>query len=168
MAVRLAAHAAEYDPRMIRRVFALTILILALCAVPAFGAARTPDQVLHTKSSSGLELMTAYSTLLMRDRVSQLDNLLSRAFQIQRADGSHAGKAYYLAHLPDLRAFSFAEATEARAGDIVTVRMLCTATLFVNGVFYNPAPAPQLAVFRWKNSRWYLVAQGNFNLPKAT
>jgi hypothetical protein len=168
MAVRLAAHAAEYDPRMIRRVFALTILILALCAVPAFGAARTPDQVLHTKSSSGLELMTAYSTLLMRDRVSQLDNLLSRAFQIQRADGSHAGKAYYLAHLPDLRAFSFAQATEARAGDIVTVRMLCTATLFVNGVFYNPAPAPQLAVFRWKNSRWYLVAQGNFNLPKAT
>lgn len=153
---------------MIRRAFALTILILALCAVPAFGAARTPDQVLHTKSSSGLELMTAYSTLLMRDRVSQLDNLLSRAFQIQRADGSHAGKAYYLAHLPDLRAFSFAEATEARAGDIVTVRMLCTATLFVNGVFYNPAPAPQLAVFRWKNSRWYLVAQGNFNLPKAT
>ena len=168
MAVWLAAHAAEYDPRMIRRVFALTILILALCAVPAFGAARTPDQVLHTKSSSGLELMTAYSTLLMRDRVSQLDDLLSRAFQIQRADGSHAGKAYYLAHLPDLRAFSFAQATEARAGDIVTVRMLCTATLFVNGVFYNPAPAPQLAVFRWKNSRWYLVAQGNFNLPKAT
>jgi hypothetical protein len=111
--------------------------------------------------------MTAYSTLLMRDRVSQLDDLLSRAFQIQRADGSHAGKAYYLAHLPDLRAFSFAQATEARAGDIVTVRMLCTATLFVNGVFYNPAPAPQLAVFRWKNSRWYLVAQGNFNLPKA-
>jgi hypothetical protein len=167
MAVRLAAHAAEYDPRMIRRVFALTVLILALCAVPAFGAARTPDQVLHTKSSSGLELMTAYSTLLMRDRVGQLDDLLSRAFQIQRADGSHAGKAYYLAHLPDLRAFSFAEATEARAGDIVTVRMLCTATLFVNGVFYNPAPAPQMAVFRWKNKRWYLVAQGNFNLPKA-
>jgi hypothetical protein len=30
---------------------------------------------------------------------------------------------------------------------------------------YSPAPAPQMAVFRWKNSRWYLVAQGNFNLP---
>ena len=30
----------------------------------------------------------------------------------------------------------------------------------------SPAPAPQLAVFRWKNSRWYLVAQGNFNLPR--
>jgi len=25
-----------------------------------------------------------------------------------------------------------------------------------------------MAVFRWKNARWYLVAQGNFNLPKAT
>jgi len=151
---------------MIRRILALTVLLLALCAGPAFGAAKTPNKVLHTKSSSGLELMTAYSTLLMRDRVSQLDDLLSRAFQIQRADGSHAGKAYYLAHLPDLRAFSFAEATEARAGDIVSVRMLCTATLFVNGVIYNPAPAPQMAVFRWKNSRWYLVAQGNFNLPR--
>jgi len=150
---------------MIRRALALTVLLLALCAVPAFGAAKTPDQVLHIKSSSGLELMTAYSTLLMRDRVSQLDDLLSRAFQIQRADGSHAGKTYYLAHLPDLRAFSFAEATEARAGDIVTVRMEATATLFVNGAMYSPAPAPQLAVFRWKNKRWYLVAQGNFNLP---
>jgi hypothetical protein len=164
----VAVHTAEYDPRMIRRVFALTVLLLALCAVPAFGAAKTPDHVLRTKSSSGLELMTAYSTLLMRDRVSQLDDLLSRAFQIQRADGSHAGKAYYLAHLPDLRAFSFAEATEARAGDIVTVRMQAAATLFVNGAMYNPSPAPQMAVFRWKNARWYLVAQGNFNLPKAT
>ena len=50
----------------------------------------------------------------------------------------------------------------------VTVRMQAAATLFVNGAMYNPSPAPQMAVFRWKNARWYLVAQGNFNLPKAT
>jgi hypothetical protein len=157
--------AAEYDPPMIRRAFVLTVLLLALSAVPALGAVKTPAQVLHTKSSSGLELMTAYSTLLKHDRVGQLDALLSRAFQIQRADGSHAGKAYYLAHLPDLRAFSFADVTQTRANGIVTVRMLATATLFVNGQMYSPAPAPQLAVFRWMHERWILVAQGNFNLP---
>jgi hypothetical protein len=30
---------------------------------------------------------------------------------------------------------------------------------------YSPKAAPQMAVFRWLNKRWLLVAQGNFNLP---
>ena len=150
---------------MIRRALALTVLILAFCAVPAFGAAKTPDQVLHTKSSSGLALMTAYSNLLVAKDTPALANLLCQAFQIQRADGSHANRAQYLAKLPDLRAFSFADVTQGRGPNIVTVRMQATATLFVNGAMYSPAPAPQMAVFRWQGTRWLLVAQGNFNLP---
>ena len=150
---------------MIRRTLALAVLLLALCAVPALGAAKTPDQVLHAKSSSGLALMTAYSQLLVNKDRPALANLLCRAFQIQRADGSHANRAQYLSKLPDLRAFSFADVTQARFDGVVTVRMQATATLFVNGAMYRPAPAPQMAVFRWMNARWMLVAQGNFNLP---
>jgi len=150
---------------MIRRTLALTVVIFAFCAVPAFGAAKTPDQVLHTQSSSGLALMTAYSQLLVNKDKPAIANLLCQAFQIQRADGSHANRAQYLAKLPDLRAFSFADVTQGRGPNVVTVRMQATATLFVNGAMYNPAPAPQLAVFRWQGTRWLLVAQGNFNLP---
>jgi hypothetical protein len=150
---------------MIRRTLALTVLVLALCAVPAFGAAKTPDQVLHTKASSGRALMTAYSNLLVAKDKAAIARLLSPAFQIQRADGSHASRAQYLATLPDLRAFSFADLTQARSNGIVTVRTAATATLFVNGAMYNPKPAPQMTVFRWTGERWLLLAQGNFNLP---
>lgn len=156
---------AEYDPRMLRRAFALIALSLALCAMPAVALARTPDQVLHTKTSSGRALMTAYSELLVAKDKAAIARLLSPAFQIQRADGSHANRAQYLAKLPDLRAFSFAGLTQARANGIVTVRMEATATLFVNGAMYSPKPAPQMAVFRWTGARWLLLAQGNFNLP---
>lgn len=156
---------AEYDPRMLRRAFALIALSLALCAMPAVALARTPDQVLHTKASSGRALMTAYSELLVAKDKAAIARLLSPAFQIQRADGSHANRAQYLAKLPDLRAFSFAGLTQARANGIVTVRTEATATLFVNGAMYSPKPAPQMAVFRWTGTRWLLLAQGNFNLP---
>lgn len=153
---------------MIRRALACTILIFALSAMPAFGAAKTPDQVFHTKSSSGRALMTAYSQLLVDKDKPAIAKLLSSAFQIQRADGSHANRAQYLAKLPDLRAFSFADVTQARANGLVTVRMEATATLFVNGAMYSPTPAPQMTVFGWQGDRWLLVAQGNFNLPTTT
>ena len=152
---------------MIRRPLALAVLLLALSAVTAFGATTTPDQVFRTESSSGLALMTAYSQLLVKKDRSAVAKLLSPAFQIQRADGSHANRAQYLAKLPDLRAFSFADVSQARADGLVTVRMEASATLFVNGAMYSPTPAPQMAVFRWTGKRWQLVAQGNFNLPAA-
>lgn len=152
---------------MMHRAVALTVLLLALCAAPAFGAAKTPDQVLHTKSSSGLALMTAFSSLLVAKDKPAIANLLSRAFQIQRTDGSHANRAQYLAKLPDLRDFAFTDVTQQRANGFVTVRMQTTATLFINGALYSAAPAPQLVAFAWLNDRWMLIAQGNFNLPAA-
>lgn len=154
---------------MIRHTLVLTVLLLllllTLAAGTAAGATKSPDQVFRAKASSGLALMTAYSQLLVTKDKAAVASLLCNAFQIQRADGSYANRAQYLAKLPDLRAFSFANATQARSNSIVTVRMEATATLFINGAMYSPKPAPQMAVFRWLNKRWLLVAQGNFNLP---
>ena len=145
------------------RILAIALVILA--ATVGSASARTPDQVLHTKSSSGLALMNAYSQLVVDKDKPALAALLCQAFQIQRADGSHANRAQYLANLPDLRTYAYADVTQGRSSGIVTVRMQATLTLYVNGAMYNPAPAPQLVVFRWMNARWMLVAQGNFNLP---
>ena len=39
------------------------------------------------------------------------------------------------------------------------------ADLAIDGEPFQTEPAPMLASFRWKDGRWRLVAQGNFNLP---
>ncbi|MGI9187054.1 MAG: nuclear transport factor 2 family protein [Gaiellales bacterium] len=151
---------------MTRRILILALALLALSVGSA--SAASPDRVIHTKSSTGLQLMTAYSTLLVKKDLPALTALLAPSFQIQRADGSHATRAQYLAKLPDLRAFAFDDSTATRSGDVITFRALATSTLFINGAMYSPDPAPQMAVFRWRSGAWSVVAQGNFNLPKTS
>lgn len=126
----------------------------------------TTDSILSDPDAPAIDLMTAYSDMLVAKDLDGLDDLLSDAFQIQRADGSHATKDEYLGQLPDLTAFAFEDAVEARAGDVATLRMLAAAELTIDGAPYRPDPAPMLAVFQWAGDGWQLVAQGNFNLPR--
>jgi hypothetical protein len=126
----------------------------------------TPTSALTDPDAAALDLMTIYSDMLVAKDRDGLDALLSDAFVIQRTDGSHATKDEYLANLPDLTSFAFEEPSEARAGDVVTLRMLAQAELVIDGQPYRPEPAPMLAVFQWSGPGWQLVAQGNFNLPR--
>jgi len=116
--------------------------------------------------ASGLELMTVYADLLIARDVEGLDELLGDGFLIQRTDGSRATKADYLADLPDLTAFSYADALETRSGNLVVVAMKATADLIVDGQPYRADPAPMLATWEWQEDGWHLVAQSNFNLPR--
>ena len=150
---------------MLRRL-GLLATVIALVAPATAGATPNPDRIFHLSRANGLQLMTAYSTLLVEKDEDALGELLSPAFQIQRADGSHQDRDEYLAKLPDLRAFSFADVSTRRGGGVLTVRMTALATLFVNGAMYSPKPAPQMGVFQWDGTRWLLVGQGNFNLPR--
>lgn len=130
-------------------------------------AARTPEEVLSDRSADGLELMTAYSDLLVAKDRDGLERVLARSFLVQRANGSWTGRRGFLASLPDLRSFSFADVTERRQRGALTVRMTATSTLLVNGTPYRGDPAPLLGAWRWTDGRWELVAQGNFNLPRS-
>lgn len=150
---------------MMRRTLLLTLVALVVTAAPA--AAATPQQTLRDRSASGLELMTAYSDLLVAKDTRALGRMISPAFIIQRTDGSWAGRKGYLRRLPDLRGFTFAEAVERRHGRILTVRMTATSVLFINGAEYRPDPSPLMGVWQWQGNRWQLVAQGNFNLPRS-
>lgn len=149
----------------------LLLLLVVTCSALACSAgvagARTPLQVFQSKYANGLQLATAYSNQLVQKDRQGLSATISPAFQIQRADGSHADREAYLAKLPGLRAFSFADASTTKGGGVLTFRAEATSTLFVNGAMYSPKPAPLMVVFQWTGARWVLVGQGNFNLPKA-
>lgn len=118
-------------------------------------------------NATGIDLMTTYSDLLVKQDIPALQALLGDGFMIQRADGSYQQRADYLAKLPDLTAFTLTEPVETRAGDLIVLRMLAAAELEINGKPYRPDAAPMLAVFDWDGAGWHLVAQGNFNLPQS-
>lgn len=129
-------------------------------------SSRTPDEVLADRSADGLELMTAYSDLLVAQDRAALRRVLSPAFMIQRTDGSWSDRRSFLARLPELQSFSFAGVAERRSNDQIVVRMSATSTLKVAGALYRGDPAPLLGAWRWQDGGWRLVAQGNFNLPR--
>lgn len=118
------------------------------------------------RDATGLDLMTVYADLLIAKDVTGLTALLGDGFLIQRTDGSRATKPDYLANLPDLTAFSYADALETRAGNLVVVTLVTTSELIVDGQPYRADPAPMLATWEWQEDGWHLIAQSNFNLPR--
>lgn len=99
----------------------------------------------------------------MHKDAAGLQRFLSPAFEVQRADGSAAGKSAYLAALPTVTAFTITSLAATQAGAVIVVRYLATATGIVNGKPYTPGPAPRLSVFAWTGVRWQLAAHANFN-----
>ena len=107
--------------------------------------------------------MQRFFTLIERRDVAGLRRLLSPAFQIQRADGSAAGKAQYLKKLPSVLSFRLSGFVAGQAGTALVVRYLANVTGTVNGKPYTPGSAPRLSVFVWNGRAWQLVAHANFN-----
>ena len=131
---------------------------LVLVAVPASGAsqAATPEETARP--------LVVKFFKLVRDRdVAGLVTFLSPAFQVQRADGSGAGKVEYLDRLPTVLKFTLTHLNATRAGATLVVRYHATVEGLVNGKPYTPGPAPRLSVFHWTGKRWQLAAHANFN-----
>jgi hypothetical protein len=142
-----------------RHLCALAVVAaLVLAAVPAAGAsqAATPEETARP-------LVVKFFKLIRDRDVAGLVTFLSPAFQVQRADGSGAGKAEYLDRLPIVRKFTLANLKATRAGATLVVRYLATVEGLVNGKSYTPGPAPRMSVFHWTGKRWQLAAHANFN-----
>lgn len=140
------------------RSIAAAAAALAFVCVPvsAAGQRATPEQTARP--------LVIHFFKLIRDRdVAGLVTFLSPAFQVQRADGSGAGKAEYLDRLPTVRKFTLTNLTATRAGATLVVRYHATVEGLVNGKPYTPGPAPRLSVFHWTGKRWQLAAHANFN-----
>jgi hypothetical protein len=139
-----------------------TIMLLTglLLVTPAAAGprARNSDQV-----ATGKSLVTQFFNLVKKKDTAGLDKMLSPAFQLERADGSGLSKAEYLENLPTLIGFDLTDFSAGRAGSVLVVRYLATATGVVNDKPYTPGPAPRLSVFMRNGKRWQIVAHANFN-----
>ena len=107
--------------------------------------------------------MVRFWVLLEHKDVAGLDQLLSPAFQVQRADGTFSEKPAYLKHLPTVEQFYLTRLVATKAGGALVVRYLARVVGHINGSPYRPGPAPRLTVFDWNGERWQLVAHANFN-----
>jgi hypothetical protein len=134
------------------------VAALVLVAVPAASASQTA-----TPEETARPLVVKFFKLVRDRDVAGLVTFLSPAFQVQRADGSGAGKAEYLDRLPIVRKFTLANLKATRAGATLVVRYLATVEGLVNGKPYTPGPAPRMSVFHWTGKRWQLAAHANFN-----
>jgi hypothetical protein len=136
---------------------------LLLTAPAGAQATRTSAAANDDAVATAKPLVTKFFTLIQNHDQAGLQQFLSPAFQLQRADGTGSGKTDYLANLPTLQSFELSDFTASRVGTVLVVRYLADATGVVNGKPYTPGPAPRLSVFSRDGKRWHLIAHANFN-----
>jgi len=114
---------------------------------------------------TGQRLADRYMTLLQKKDRAGLEEFLSPAFIIQRADGSSATKEQYLANLPEIREYVIRGVAARQDGPVLTVKWELVVDQTINGQTYKGDPAPRLSTFLWDGAEWHLVAHANFNTP---
>lgn len=144
---------------------AAAFLVSVTLAAPAVAATR-PAPTLKDPAATARGLVTEYLTILQRSDTAALAKFLDPAFQLQRADGTGADRAQYLADPATVTAFTIAQPLTARQdGDVLTVRWGVEVDSVINGTTQAAGTAPRLSTFVWRNGRWRLVSHGNFNRP---
>ncbi len=139
----------------------MTILLLSACG----GSDSNSVDDLDDPDAKGSELINEYAVLIKEKDVDGLEDFISDAFIIQRADGSFRDKADYLQNLPDLTEYTISEVTALQDGDVLTVRWFISVHSVVNGVQTSTDPAPRLSTFVYHDGDWRLTSHANFNAP---
>jgi len=130
---------------------------------------KNAQPVVDDVTTLGRELATSFLTLLQEEDAAGLDALLDPAFQIQRADGSWADKAAYLANPAKVTSFEIGpDVSAVRYDNVITVRYALVVSETVNGKQFTKGEAPRLSTFVWHHGAWHLVSHANFNLPADT
>ena len=114
-------------------------------------------------TTTATQLVNRFFTLIQNRDVKGLNQFLSPAFQIERADGSGGTKTQYLSALPTITSFSVSNVVATQTGSVLVVTYLATIQGVVNGKTPTPGPAPRLSVFTRQGSGWRIVAHANFN-----
>jgi hypothetical protein len=141
-------------------------VLAALLAVTSCGGSDddTADD-LDDPDATGLELVEEYAELIVAKDVDGLEDFISDAFIIQRADGSFRDKDDYLQNLPDLTEYTISEVTARQDSDALTVRWYISVHNVVDGVRTSTDPAPRLTTFIYDDGDWRLSSHANFNPP---
>ena len=140
-----------------------TLALLVLFATPA-AAVSTPK--LKDANAKGEQLATKFLTLLQTKDAKGLNAFLDPALQLQRADGTGATKAEYLANPAAVTSFELGDTvTAVQHDDVLSVRWTLKVNLTIDGQPYRTTEAPRLSSFRWNGKTWRLVSHANFNVP---
>lgn len=140
---------------------------MAVAAVPAAAAPQAPAPTrLANPDRTATQLLSRFFSALVADDAPRLTALLSPAWMIQRANGTWADRATYVAAMPDVRQYQVADVMARYAAPTLVVRSR-TATQEPNaaGVLVSSALAPRLSTFTWMGGRWRMTSHANFNPP---
>jgi len=97
---------------------------------------------------------------------SALNEVLSPAFLLVRADGSSATKEQYLANPATITSFELTDFAVTEAGNVMVARFSGTTAETINGVEFASEPAPRFSVMVNDGGSWQIIGQVNFNSPK--
>jgi len=149
---------------------AIVITTALACAVLAAGpAAAKAAPTAKDADATGRVLVTKFMTILQSGDRAALAKFLDPAFQLQRADGTGANRAQYLANPAKVGQFVLGDTvTGVQHGDVLTVRWTLRADVNVSGTQYSANEAPRLSVFRWTGNAWRMISHANFNVPAPT
>lgn len=118
----------------------------------------------------GSKLVAKYLDLLEKKDIDGLENFISPAFNLQRADGTGFGKNAYLRNLPDIQNYTISKLHASQSLSFISVRYLLNAVGNASGKNYSPGPAPRISTFAWNGCKWQISSHANFNsmLPSPT
>lgn len=120
---------------------------------------------------TGRELAQRFLDILSGpNRSAALEEFLSPAFQLQRANGTYANREEYLADPAVVGNFAIVDSNfrALQDGPVLTVRFSVDVGGSPGAVAGELSRAERLAVFMRTASGWQLVAWSNFNPPAAS
>lgn len=140
------------------RSIVLALLLMAV-ALPSAATAKS-------KGPLGEQLVNRYLSRLQHRDIQGLKEIISPAFQLQRADGSRLTKSEYFADLPQLNGYTIRDLRQTRKKDVLVASFQLASDLVVDGVKYQEGYAPRLATFVHGKKAWQMVSYAVFALPQ--
>ena len=139
--------------------FIVLALLLMAVALPSAATAKS-------KGPLGEQLVNRYLSRLQHHDVRGLKEILSPAFQLQRADGSRLTKSQYLSDLPTLTGYAIRDLRQTKKKNVLVATFQIASDLVVDGVKYQEAYSPRLATFVHGKKAWQMVSYAVFALPQ--
>ena len=155
-----------------RKFMAVAMVVVLSAAVVACSSSDTADPETTNGTTTGTtdvaiatQTQNEFFAAISAGDTAALDAVLSDAFQLVRADGSHATKDEYLANPASIDDFALSDFDVTRTGDTIVARFTGSVTETIDGQVYDRDPAPRFAVMVRNGDRWQIVAQVNLSTP---
>ena len=158
-----ATHRTRTSARLAAFVITVAIALAACGSDNQSSAPRLDDPAATAKS-----LVTNWLEVLKAGDLEAIADAMAPSFQIQRADGSSADRAAYLADPAVVSSYVIGDQIVAtQSGDTLTVRWSLKVTETLDDVTYTDVEAPRLVAFEWQDGAWRIISYANFNPPSA-